>query len=246
MLRKPWNKQFSFDWKFGFGLILFFSISRFVAVLYGIQSGDNQFLSILFLLMITTPFIFLNEHGRKNIGFKKPDSFSWIILSLVAGILMAAVIFFLGKLLYQSTYANWFYYIGSTYPVDFLNITPADKQIYFIIFSLIGISFSPFGEEILYRGVVHGALETKYGDNKAAFMDSLAFAIVHLAHFGIVWINEKWSFMLIPALLWMLLMFLTGILFNFYKRKTDSIWGAIICHMGFNVSMTWFIFYQLF
>ena len=76
-------------------------------------------------------------------------------------------------------------------------------------------------------------------------MDSAAFGLTHLAHFGIVYIANEWHFLLVPALIWTTLIFLTGILFNICKYKSGSIWGAILSHMGFNLSMTYFIFYHI-
>ena len=116
---------------------------------------------------------------------------------------------------------------------------------YFAIFAIIGMTFSPIGEELLYRGLIHQSFVPKFGNNKASILDSLAFAVVHLAHFGIIYTNGNWKFLIIPAILWITLMFLTSRLFYYCKIKTDSIYGAIIGHAGFNLAMTYFIFYHI-
>ena len=50
------------------------------------------------------------------------------------------------------------------------------------------MTFSPIGEELFYRGIVHGSFTGRFGEQKASFFDSLTFAITHLAHFGIVYV----------------------------------------------------------
>jgi membrane protease YdiL (CAAX protease family) len=83
------------------------------------------------------------------------------------------------------------------------------------------------------------------GNNKASIVDSMAFAVVHLAHFGIIYSSGTLELVLMPAILWMVLMFLSSRLFFYCKSKTKSIYGAIISHAGFNFAMTYFIFYHI-
>ena len=108
------------------------------------------------------------------------------------------------------------------------------------------MTFSPLGEELLYRGLVHGCFLNKFGEKKSALIDSAAFGVTHLAHFGIVYNNNIWDFYLIPGLLWITLMFLTGLVFNISKSISNSILGAIVSHMAFNITMTYLIFYKIF
>ncbi len=241
-----WNNKLKLDWPFGLVLIVTFGVLRFVAVLYGIQSGNNQYLSILFVAMILVPFVFLSKEGRQFIGFCKPKSLGGMLLSFLAGCLMCVGIYLLGIGLFGNELSNWFSYIGESYPIDLAGISNEEKQTYFIIFVLIGMTFSPFGEELLYRGVVHGSFVPAIGERKAALVDSAAFGITHLAHFGIIYHENAWTFFPVPALLWMTLIFATGMVFNYCKNITNSIWGAIIAHMAFNIMMTYLIFYHLF
>jgi len=246
MLKEFWNGKIKFDWPFGLSLILFFGAIRFVAVLYGIQSGDNKYLSIIFMVMIALPFLILSKNGRQFIKIKRPKNISSLLLSFLLGGVISLFIYFLGELFYGDSLSNWFKYIGESYPLNFEEISDADKKIYFIVFLIIGMTFSPFGEELLYRGLIHGSLINRFGASKSAIIDSLAFGLTHLAHFGIIYHNSTWDFYLVPALLWITLMFLTGMVFNYCKQISDSIWGAVISHMAFNMTMTYLIFYQIF
>lgn len=107
------------------------------------------------------------------------------------------------------------------------------------------MTFSPFGEELLYRGIIHQAFKRRFGNDGASVIDSAAFALTHQAHFGVIFSAGSWHFLLIPAVLWMFFMFLAGRMFFAFKRRSGSIPGAITAHAGFNLGMTWFIFYKL-
>ena len=246
MLRKYLSGKLALNAWLGIVLILLFGTVRFAAVLYGIQSGDNKYLSVIFFLMILTPYAMLTKEGRKFIKIQKPKGVLPVVYSLLLGSLICLAIFGLGQVLYGSGISNWFRYIGESYPVDLKTISHEDKKIYFIVFLIIGMTFSPFGEELLYRGLVHGSFATGLGERKAALIDSAAFGLTHLAHFGVIYYNGTWSFYLWPAVIWVLLMFASGLVFNYCKAISDSIVGAIVGHMGFNIAMTYVIFYHIF
>jgi hypothetical protein len=93
--------------------------------------------------------------------------------------------------------------------------------------------------------LVHGALAGSYQEKTASTLDSLAFALTHLAHFGIVYIAGGWHFLFLPAVLWVCSMFLASKVFFFSKQNAGSIWGAVVCHAGFNLAMMYFIFYWI-
>lgn len=246
MLKPFWQTRLRFNWAFGLVLILLFGGLRVAAVLYGIQTGDNKYLSIIFILMAATPFIFMSREGRHFIGFRKINSVLWLFLSFLIGVSISSLVYLLGEALYGDSLSNWFRYIGTTYPIALTELSATDKRIFFTVFAIIGMTFSPFGEEILYRGMAHSGFAKQLGDTKAAVIDSAAFGLTHLAHFGIVYASGQWRFLLGPAMIWVLLMFLTGIVFNYCKGISDSIWGSIISHMGFNLAMTYYIFYPIY
>ena len=239
--------KLKFNWQFGLALILLFGIPRFFVVLNANKTGNYNFTSIIFMVMWITPFLLLNKKGKKVIGIQKPKRKRWLAYSFLLGFISCAIIFLIGKFLYQNSIENWFVYISNSYksiPLDELN--GINKINYFFMFALTAMTFSPIGEELLYRGLIHESFVSKFGNLKASIIDSLAFAIVHLAHFGIIYSNSNWRFLFIPAILWMTLMFLTSRLFFYCRQKTKSIYGAIFGHAGFNFAMTYFIFYHIF
>jgi len=246
MIKEYLKDRISLNWTLGIGLIVMFSSARFFTVMYGVQTGDNKYLSILFVTMILLPFLLLNKEGRFYAKIKSPISILSLLKSCLIGGLICYIIFLIGQFLYGNGSLHWFTYIGDTYPLNFESLTSSDKTIYFIVFLMIGISFSPFGEELLYRGLIHTSFLKRFGEHGAAVIDSLAFGFVHLAHYGFYYDNNTWEFHLASGLIWMLLMFSTGMILNYCRRISDSVWGAIVAHMAFNATMTYIIFYKLF
>ena len=105
--------------------------------------------------------------------------------------------------------------------------------------------FSPIGEELFFRGIVHSSFANSIGDKKASIADGSAFALTHISHFGLVYINNKWDFFAIPTIIWVLGMFLVSLLFFKCRQNSGSIVGAIVCHAAFNLGMIYCIFYLI-
>ena len=183
--------------------------------------------------MIVLPFILLTQQGRQFVGIIRSKS-KWLLYSFLLGILSCIVVFLIGEFLYQDKPSNWFVYISQSFSAAKIGLTDENKFVLFLIFGAASMIFSPFGEEFLFRGIIHKSFTNKFGDNKASRIDSSAFALTHLAHFGIVYSNNTWKFILIPALLWVIIIYFTGRLFHFCRVKANSIYGAVICHAGFN------------
>lgn len=243
-LRKFWSRFFSYNWKFGLFLILLFGIPRFMIVLQANVTGGYGFVFIIFVLMWFAPLIFLTKQGRKEIGIKRPNYYIRLLYSFLIGVLSCTLIFALFWVLYKDSVNNAFVYI-SRIGVGSAYIPDTERLVYFIVSVIPVMLFSPIGEELFYRGVVHGSFVKQFGETRASVFDSLAFALTHLAHFGIVYNAGSWSFPVLPSLLWVLSMFaLSQVLFR-CRLMSDSIFGAVLCHSGFNFAMMYFIFYHI-
>jgi uncharacterized protein len=243
-LKPFWNIFFDFNWKFGLSLILLICIPRFLLVMRANASGNYVYMGIIMAISALVPFIFLSKYGRQKIGIKKPKNYKLLLFAFVIGLAASALLYFLGKSLYGNSYENWYLYIGKSYRIP-LEINQHDRLMLFAIMAFTGMAFSPIGEELLFRGVIHTSFSTSIGEKKASIVDSSAFALVHVSHFGLVFINNQWAFYTIPAIIWVLSMFLVSLLFFKFKKDVDSILGAIVCHAAFNLGMTYCIFYLM-
>ncbi|CAZ94240.1 CPBP family intramembrane glutamic endopeptidase [Zobellia galactanivorans] len=243
-LKPFWGKIFNFDWKFGFFLILLICIPRFALVLQANQIANYSWLGLIMLISALVPFLFLSKLGRRKIGLKKPDTIGWLGIAFVIGAVFSILLYHLGAVLYGNTFENWYYYIAQSYNIP-TGIDEEGKLVLFSIMAVTGMTFSPIGEELFFRGIVHSSMATSLGDRKASLIDSSAFALVHISHFGLVFVNQEWKFLLVPTLIWVLSMFCVSILFYICRMRSGSILGAIVCHAAFNLGMIYCIFYQI-
>ncbi len=243
-LHKIWQKHFNYNWKFGLFLILLFGIPRFILVLQTNTGLGYGYVSLVFMIMWFTPLIFLTKNGRRTIGIKKPNHYSRLIYAFGAGVIFCAILFLISWLLYGYTISNSFVYIPKAYTMPG-ELSDSVRFQFFIISAIPAMIFSPIGEELFYRGVIHGSFVSQFGENKASIFDSLAFAFTHLAHFGIIYNEDLWDFLPLPSLFWIVSMFLASQVFFRCKLFCDSVLGAILSHAGYNFAMMYFIFYHV-
>ena len=243
-LRPFWRRIFGFNWKFGLFLVLIICIPRFILVLHANASGNYSFIGLIMIISALAPFIFLTRHGQKAIGIRKPGNYLWLLSAFIFGIVFSFFSYYLGLILYGNNYQNWYAYIGRSYKIP-AGINQHDKAILFSIVALTGITFSPIGEELFFRGIVHSGFAKSIGDRKASIAEGSAFAVTHISHFGLVFINDQWKLLTLPTLIWVVSMFLVSVLFFICKKYSGSILGAILCHAGFNLGMIYCIFYLL-
>lgn len=243
-LRPFWNRFFSFDWRFGLVLILLVCIPRFVLVLDANVTANYSAMGMVMLVSAVVPFVFLGSFGQKSIGITKPTSYRWLIWAFAGGLIASLILYFIGQTLYGDSFQNWYVYIAKSYQIP-VDINAKDKQTMFIIMALVGMIFSPVGEEIFFRGIVHASFAKSVGEKRASMVDGLAFALTHISHFGLVFIDGEWDFFVFPTLIWVSGMFLVSLLFYQFKKRSGSILGAILCHAAFNLGMIYCIFYLL-
>lgn len=239
-----WQKYFNYDWKFGVFLLTIVCIPRFLLVLEANQSGNYASIGAVMFLSAMVPFLFLNKAGRKQIGITGTRAYGVLILALLLGVVLSLFFFLAGDILYGTSYQNWYVYIGKSYQIPEV-ISGQDKFLLFSIMAGTGMLFSPVGEEFFFRGIVHDSIATSIGRQNASIADALAFALTHLAHFGLVYVGGGWEFYPLASTIWVAGMFLVSLLFFRMKRASGSLLGAICCHAGFNLGMIYCIFYLL-
>ncbi|WP_316777319.1 type II CAAX endopeptidase family protein [Pedobacter antarcticus] len=243
-LRSFWRIFFEYNWKFAVFLTLLICVPRFILVLNANASGNYSAIGLVMLASALAPIVFLTKTGRKNAGITKPKSYIGLLLAFIVGLAFSFLLYFAGYNLYGNTDMNWYQYIGRSYRIPAV-ISLNDKAVLFSVVAVTSMIFSPVGEELFFRGIVHSGFAKSIGDKKASAADSLIFAIVHISHFGIIYNNGHWDYLIAPGLIWFLAMFLISLLFFLFRRYTGSILGSIACHAAFNLGMTYCIFYLL-
>jgi membrane protease YdiL (CAAX protease family) len=243
-LKPFWRKYFSYNWKFGLFLILIICIPRFILVMQANENANYSYMGLIMLVSAIIPFVFLSKYGRKAIGLCKPDSYSWLLIAVAIGLVFSVALYFAGEVLYGDSYGNWYVYIGKSYNIPD-GISGKDKLVMFMIMAVTGMIFSPIGEELFFRGIVHSSFAKSMGNTKASIIDGTAFALTHISHFGLVFIHGKWTFFTMPTVIWVVSMFLISLLFFICRYKSGSLLGTILCHSTFNLGMIYCIFYLI-
>ncbi|WP_193510145.1 CPBP family intramembrane glutamic endopeptidase [Cryobacterium sp. BB736] len=241
--RAPFLRVLTFDVRTGILLLVVFGVVRMVLVLQANVTGTYQLVSLVFVAMAVLPWIVLTRGGRRTIGLVRPSRWRWMLPAALAGAAACFAVYFATTALWGFSVQNPFAYIARTYSNVPESPSEADRLVYFIIYAVISMLFSPIGEELLYRGIAHESLASRLGNRPAALVDAGAFAVTHLAHFGIVFVAGAWAFLPLPALLWVAAMFLSSLVFYAFRMLTGSLLGAIVAHAAFNLAMNYVIFY---
>ncbi|PPL20603.1 hypothetical protein GY24_00705 [Microterricola pindariensis] len=237
------RRRLALDARTGVLLLVFFGLVRMALVLQANVTGSYQLVSLVFVAMAVLPWLVLTRDGRRRIGIVRPSRWRWVLPAALAGGASMLAVFAAATALWGLTAQNPFVYIAGTYSNVPASPSDADRLIYFLIYAVVSMLFSPIGEELLYRGMAHEALAPRLGNRGAALVDAGAFAVTHLAHFGIVLVAGVWAFLPLPALLWVAAMFLASLVFYGFRVLTGSILGSIVAHAAFNLAMITAIFY---
>lgn len=245
LVRQPFRGRAGIDLRTAVTLLVAFGVVRVALVLQANVNGSYQVVSLVFIAMAVLPWVLLTRYGRRAIGITRPARWWWMPVAPLAGAAASLTAFTVATAVWGGTPSNPFAYIASTYAAVPNPLTGHDRVVYFVIFAVIGITVSPVGEELLYRGLAHDGLATRLGEARAALIEAGAFALVHLAHFGIVYLEGTWMLLPLPAAFWLFAMFGSALLFLAWRRLTGSLWGAVLSHAGFNVGMNAAIFFAL-
>ena len=240
ILRPKVQLIFQKEWILCLILYIIFFIIR------GIGSLGPEKLRLIILvgfgLMWPLPFIFYLREGWRILGLKKITKPWWILWGFLLGVAAAFLVYFVGWSIFRNTDEHWY--------VALLNqvISEEDraymsKAILFPIVTIPAIIFSPVGEELFFRGMIHEAFKKSEKIWLGGIANSLAFGLIHIFHYGIVYSSSS-GLEILPwtGLLWFFLMVGVSWMFTLCRERSDSIYPAIVSHAAFNLGMNASIF----
>ncbi|NBC65711.1 MAG: CPBP family intramembrane metalloprotease [Bacteroidetes bacterium] len=201
----------------------------------------NSFLIPLSMIIIwPLPWILSGKEARRNIRLRSPTSWNW----LVNGSLFAVVALFfcisLAWLIFGTSENNWFVQHAFMLSESLESIPEGTSlETMFWIVTIPAMIFSPIGEEFLFRGYIQKSLSDEWGPKVGQIVQASAFALVHLAHYGLL------PFQPLLILVWVPSMFLTGLVFGWIVQKSGSVWPAVAAHSIFNLGMNAVVFLML-
>lgn len=141
-------------------------------------------------------------------GFKAVSA-RWLWIAAGLGILGYCI-----NLGIQYTYMIW---LGNDDPQNILHAAARGGPLPFILSFLGGAILTPFGEEILFRGVIANALN-RYGAFAGIVLSSIIFGLAH----GVS--------VILPIAI------MVGILSAILFRATGSIWPCVVLHCIYNAA----------
>jgi uncharacterized protein len=244
MLRAVWKRIFKEAWILSLILFLILAGIRAYGILGGSKS-NNIPVALGFVIMWSLPLIILTKEGRRQIGIRKPKNVLWIILSPLLGAATAFVVFLIGFLLYGHSCNNWYVTVGRSYFGE-TSLSNMPFMTMFIFCTIPAVLFSPLGEELFFRGIVHESVKMKWNTKTGVIVNSSLFGIVHILHHGLSNSGGSLQMLWVSGSIWVVLMFLSSNLFTLIREKTESIWPAVIAHVFFSLTMNITIFFILF
>jgi membrane protease YdiL (CAAX protease family) len=243
LLRPLWQSVLKRAWVLN--LILFLALALLRG--YGLfgPAAARMLIMLNFFLMWFLPFIFFSRSGRHAIGLRRPEKPRWLLWGLLLGLGGALATFAIGYALFGSGPDNWYISIRESWGIDD-SMRQLPVEALFMIFTLPAVIFSPIGEELFFRGMIHEGAREAWGSRAATALNALAFAGVHLLHHGLVWDGSGLRVLWVSAGLWVLMMIGVSWLFTQCRQRSGSIWPAVTAHAAFNLGMSALIFAFLF
>ncbi len=198
------------------------------------------FIPLSMVIIWPIPWIVSNRRARTNLGFKAPNSQSWFFLGPLFALAALFVCTALVWLAFGSNDYSWMVQ-HALYLSEALSQAPSDtsKLTGFAIVTLPALIFSPFAEEFLYRGYMLSGFSQVVGIRGALIIQAFAFALAHLAHYGL----HPFQPLLITV--WFPSMFFVSLVLGWITLKSESIWVAVLSHGFFNIGMNGLVFILL-
>jgi len=210
------------------------------AIMLGPSRGTGPGLPVYFVVLAATPFVFLSREGRHGIGLHARPGAKWALLAVVVGALAAVGVGALGSLLYGGSLDNWYVTVGETVLSDQRIRTLPTNQL-FVALAVPAALFSPVGEELFFRGVLHESVAARAGHGVAAVVSAAIFGLMHAFHHGISATPTGMDVRLVSGGIWVILTLALSLLLISIRLRSKSIWSAVLCHAAFNVAMVVFI-----
>ncbi len=239
-LRPKIQRIFPREWILCIVLYLLFFIIR------GLGSLGPESIRIIilvgFVMMWPLPFIFYSRNNWKLLGLKKINKPWWILWGFLLGVGGAFIVYLIGWSIFGNTNDHWYISLLNQV-ISEENRAYMSNAVLFPIVTFPAIIFSPIGEELFFRGMIHEAFKKPEKIWLGGIVNSIAFGLIHIFHYGISYDSTN-GFEIQPwtGLLWFFLMIGVSWLFTLTREKSGSIYPAIISHSAFNLAMNATIF----
>lgn len=214
-----------------------------VAVHAAVRFGglkDASMIPLSMAIVWPLPWLLSPKEGRRAIGLRRPDRLIWFLFGSVAAAVTMALCALAAWALAGDGPANWFVHHALSLR-DILLEIPSDLSALSQYWIVTGpaLVFSPLAEEFLFRGYVMESVSRRWNNRAGMLVQASAFALVHLAHYGLAPFNP------LLILVWLPSMFFVAIVLGWIVRRSGSLWPAVVAHAVFNAAMNGVVFWQM-
>ena len=240
-LRPFWNRLAIPPWLLSLLVLAVLAAARFYSA-FGPPQARILFL-VHVLVMWTLPFLFLTRQGRREIGLcRQGITPVALVLCSLAGVVGSLFVFWIGMALYGNSPNNWCVSIRDSFQLNQMLavMSPATA---FALIALLTMSFTPIGEEFLFRGLIQQSFTLRWNPVIATLVNGFAYGLMHLLHVHGVWHDAAgFHLRLVSGALMVLLLAGLGAIFTLCRLWTGSLWCAVVAHAACNLAMISAIF----
>lgn len=218
-----------------------FVISIIFVVHAAIRFGglwDPLFYPLSMVILWPLPWLLSSKASRRAMGFNGSVSTHWLLTGPVAALILLVIIILTSWVFFGDSEANWLVQHAIYLDETLMSLPPeTDTLVRFAVATLPAMLFSPLAEEFLYRGFMLTDFSMRWGKSAAMLIQASAFALLHLAHYGLSPFQPDLIAVFIPS------MFAAGLVFGWIRHKSGSIWIAVWSHSVFNLGMNGMVFF---
>jgi len=240
-LRPFWNQLAIPPWLLSLLVLAVLAAVRFYSA-FGPPQARILFL-LHILVMWTLPFLFLPRQGRRDIGLCRhgitPVA---LVLCSLAGVVGSLFVFWIGMALYGNSPDNWCVSIRDSFQLKHM-LAVMSPAAAFAVIALLTMSFTPVGEEFLFRGLIQQSFTLRWNAVIATLVNGFAYGLLHLLHVHGLWHDAAgFHLRLVSGALMVLLLAGLGATFTLCRLWTGSLWCAVVAHAACNLAMISAIF----
>jgi len=172
-LRPFWNRLAIPPWPLSLLLLALLAAARFYSA-FGPPQARILFL-LHILVMWTLPFLFLTRQGRRDIGLRRQGNTPIaLVLCSMAGVVRSLFVFWIGMALYGNSPDNWCVSIRDSFQLKHI-LTVMSPAAAFAAIALLTMSFTPVGEEFLFRGLIQQSFTLRWNAVIATLVNGFAY-----------------------------------------------------------------------
>ena len=222
----------------------FASPRAIVAAVFGVHAAirfgglwNFQFIALSMVVVWPLPWLLCAREGRTEIGFRVPVSWWWMLRGPAVALAVLGIGAATAWALFGSGPDNWFTHHAAELG-GIAGGVPPGLSAPALFWALTGpaMIFSPVGEEFLYRGFMLRVGSALWGDRAGTVVQAAAFAIAHLAHYGLLPFQPAVVGLFLPT------NFVVALVLAWMVRRSGSLWVAVGAHSVYNLGLNALVF----